>query len=297
MPIFVEYFISYWMIWLLVGWSIYIVYRCGQIYNPAPFVVGLGAYFTGYALREWDWPFALCILASVGLGMLVSFIMGKVFGRAPAFTVAIALIAVVIIFQQVAMNLQFIGGASGLFGIPSQPFLLPIAVVAVIAVGYILYRMEHSYIGRAMDVTFVSPNVAASMSIDVYQLRIVAWVFAGALCGLAGALYVALLGTVYPGFFGFGMLILMYCFLFVGGYTTMWGLVAFVPLLWAIPLVLPKVVTDWKVIIYASLLITILIVRSEGAITRKTTRAIATGWRKLLGRFNKKQRPRQEMNI
>jgi branched-chain amino acid transport system permease protein len=56
--------------------------------------------------------------------------------------------------------------------------------------------------------------------------------------------------------------------LFVGGYTTQWGVLIAAPILWGLPLIMPEVLQPWKNVFYALILILILILKPEGIITR-----------------------------
>lgn len=285
MPIFWEYFLEYCAIWILMGWGIYLVYRGGQIFNAAPFCMGVGAYFGAYFVRDLGWPYGLALIVAAGLGALAAFLPALVLGRAPAFTVAICTLALVIIFQQVVRNLEFLGGAWGLFNIPWMTGLLPITWAVVVIVGFFIYRLDHSRIGRAMEVIFVDPEAADTLGINIYRLRIFLMTIAGAISAVAGVFYASLLGTIYPMFFGFPMLLLLYSFVFIGGYTTMWGLVCLTPGLWALSVAPPAGIIAWRNIIYGSLLVAIIILRPEGLIDKNVVRAVSNKSREWLGQL------------
>lgn len=268
-----------------MGWSLYLVWRGGQLYNAAPFQMGLGAYFGAYVVVNLDWPYPLALITAAALGALVSFLMGRILGRAPAFTVAIFTIGAIIVFQQVVLNLEFLGGPMGIVGIPKMDGLLGVAWFIVLIVGVFIYRLDHSHIGRAMEATFVNPAVASTLRVDIYKLRVFLFAFAGAIGSLAGVLYASRMGAIIPGYFGFPLLLLLFTFFFVGGSTTMWGVVAFAPALWAWPLFLPEAVANEKNIIYGSLLIAVLLLRPEGVIDKRVVRAVRLKSQALLERL------------
>lgn len=54
----------------------------------------------------------------------------------------------------------------------------------------------------------------------------------------------------------------------------MWGPLIAAPILWGAPLLLPTEVASWRQIIYGVLLIVILLVRPEGAVTRQVVAGI-----------------------
>jgi branched-chain amino acid transport system permease protein len=57
--------------------------------------------------------------------------------------------------------------------------------------------------------------------------------------------------------------------LFVGGYTTQWGVLIAAPILWGLPLIMPEALQSWKNVFYALILILILILKPEGMITKQ----------------------------
>ncbi len=285
MPIYVEYFIAFCGIWILVSLGYYLGWRGGQLYNAVVYSMAIGAYFSAYVTRDLGWPFSLALIATAGVGAVTAFLPSLVISRLPAFVCATATIAMIIVLQQVIRSLAFLGGAMGFFGIPQMPNLLPIIWVTVVVAAFIVYRWDHSRLGRALEVLFVDPDVAATLGINIYRLRRAIHVFGGVTSALAGAYYSFLLGTIYPGFFGFSFLLFLCCFLFIGGYTTMWVPMVFVPILWAIPQILPEAIAVWKNVIYASTLLTIIILRPEGVIDKRVIRAISSKSQAWLGQL------------
>jgi len=169
--------------------------------------------------------------------------------------------------------------------VPPVAHLMPIALTATALVGFFIYRLDHSRLGRAMEVIFVDPNVAVTQGATRYKTSIFLQTAAGAIGALAGAIFAPLIGSVAPANFGFPLLLEVYCFLFIGGYTTMWGIVVFAPLLWGLRLVLPGTIAAWTLIIYGALLTTIVVLRPEGIITKQVLRSIRLNSQALLGRI------------
>jgi len=247
--------------------------------------MAIGGYFSAYVVRDLGWPFGLALIAAVGIGALATFVPALGLGRVPAFTTVIATIALIFIVQTVIRNLEFLGGTHGIFNIPKVGYLLPLMYVALVIIGFFIYRLDHSRLGRAMEVIFVDPQAAASLGVDLYKLRIFLQTAAGAMGALAGVFYAFALSSIQVQAFGFSLLLSLYCFLFVGGYTTMWGTIAFVPALWSISVLLPTAIAAWKDIIYGSLLIAIMILRPEGIIDKSVIGAISSKSQAWLGQL------------
>lgn len=285
MPVQVSIFLGLSALYVLLGWGIYLVYRVGQLYNMPIFFMGLGAYFTAIALRDWGWSFWPTLFVAVAMGGVIAFLLALALARTSPFAMAIASIAPIIIFSSVVVNSEFLGGAGGLFGIPRMQHILPIILTATSLVGFFIYRLDHSRLGRAMEVVFVDPNVAATQGATRYKLSIFLQTAAGVIGALAGVFFTSFMGSITPDAFSFLLLLNIYCFLFVGGHTTMWGVVIFTPILWGLLLALPGEIASWTKIIYGVLLVTIMILRPEGVITKQMLRSIRLNSQALLGRI------------
>jgi branched-chain amino acid transport system permease protein len=142
----------------------------------APLVAALGAFVFGW----------FCVrLSGVYLAML---------------TLAFAQIVWSVVFQWDAVT----GGSNGLVGIWPSPWLTPkptyylLALGCTIAGAGLLVRMLHAPIGVALRGSRDSPLRAAAIGIAVPRLQWIAFVVAGTVAGLAGALFAFAKGTISP---------------------------------------------------------------------------------------------------
>jgi branched-chain amino acid transport system permease protein len=284
-PLVAYYFFETTAIYILLGWAIYLVFRIGQLYNAPIFLMGIGAYFTAYALREWGWSFGLSLVVTISIGAFIAFLFALPLARAPAFTMAIATMAPIVIFHVAVKNLRFLGGITGFFHIPEVKHLLPITLVAVAIIGFALQQLDHSRLGRAMNVVFADPSVASTLGINKYWLSVLLQTLSGAIGTLAGVFYAPFLVGIRFVYFSFPLLFNIYTFLFVGGYSTIWGVVIFTPILWGLPLILPEALSVWKNVIYGALLVIVMVLRPEGVLTKMVLHDIRINSRLLLGKL------------
>jgi len=271
-------------IYVLVGWGIYLNYRNGQICFTPYIAMMIGAYFSALALRDLSWPFGLALLGAIAMGAVFAFVSGLLLARLGALPMSLVTLALIFVIQTIIRNLDFLGGVPGLFYIPSVTHLMPIALTATALVGFFIYRFDHSRLSRAMEVVFVDRDVAATLGINLYWTSVSLQVMGGAIGGLTGAIYATLSGHIYAESFSFSTLVLIICFIFVGGYSTMWGLVVFAPMLYGLLLIFPSSVAAWGNVIFGALLILILILRPEGVITKQTLRSLRANSQALLGK-------------
>ena len=269
-------------IFILLSWGLYLPYRCGQLYLAIVYCMATGAYFAVYVVTQWHWPIALAILTSSLVGAFFAFLPALGLRRAPGFTTAITSLALIFILQTVIMNLKFLGGQTGLFGIPPMDHPLMTIIVVLLIAGMMVYRIDHSRLGRAAELLYYSPEEATCFGVNMALISMLLQVLSGALSGVAGALYAFTVGSVFPSAFSFSILMMIFSAVFVGGNLTMWGAVVFAPILWGIPLIQPKANAEWKDIIYGALLICILISRPEGVISKEVVRKVGTGAQRLV---------------
>jgi branched-chain amino acid transport system permease protein len=290
MPITLFYYLSFTGIYILLGWAIYMPFRNGQLDNMPVATMAVGAYVAAYLTKDLGWPFSIAIFIAMGAGALYAFIIGLGLARAPAFSTTIATIAMVYITMTVLRNMQFLGGVYGLYGIPRVKHLLIVIWVIVVIVGIFVYRLDHSRTGRAMEVVFIDKDLGTSLGTRTYWLSVWLQTFAGVIGAIAGVLYANVMRMLVPRHFSFALLLNVYCFLFVGGASTMWGIVLLAPVLWAFPVVLPEDIAAWKDFIYGSLLICAMLFVPEGLITKKVLRNLKLSFRNFFRRlfkFNK----------
>ena len=261
------------MIYIMMGWAIYLVYRVGQLCFMPVVTMLVCAYFAGWVTRDVGWPIPLAIIVTPFLGSLLALPIALRLAKMPGFSTAIITLGVLLVAQTIIGNLRFLGARVGLVNIPHMGGLLPISFIIVLIVGFFMYRLEHSRFGREMDTAFVAPEAAMSLGIDFSKLSIMLQVLAGGLGGLAGALYCFQTRSLAPSEFGFGLITSLLAFLFVGGYSTMWGIVISTPVLWALGVFLPDWIAVWTAVIYGALLILIIVARPNGVVDRKLLRA------------------------
>ena len=263
------YFLGFTAIYILMSWAHYLPYRVGQLHFLIVACMAVTAYFGGFAAREWGWPFVLILIGGIFIGAMISFIFSLAIGKAPCFTVVIVGLTSVFIVKTIIENWRLLGGTVGFFHIPTVNNLLPIIYIFLFVVGFLIYKIDHSRLGRAASVVFVDREVAVTLGVDIKKLGVFFQIMAGAIAGIAGILDAFLVNSLSPEFFTFSMIAYLMCILFVGGYTTMWGVILSAFILQGIPLLFPSEIASWRQVIYGALLVLIILMRPEGLITRK----------------------------
>lgn len=269
MPEILYYFSALTGIYILMTWTIYLPYRTGQLHFLPVACMAVTAYLGAFAGKEWGWPFIAVLLLGVIVGAFIAFIPSLAIGDAPCFSVVIVGLTSVFIVKTIIENLDILGGTIGFFGVPMVNYILPVTYVVLGVIGFGIYKIDHSRLGRDAAVVFVDKEIAASLGINVKHLGIFYQTIAGAIGGASGVLYAYLLGSLFPSFFAFGIIGTLMCMLFIGGYSTMWGAVVAAPIIGGIPLLVPSEIASWRQVVYGGLLIIVLFLKPQGLISRK----------------------------
>ena len=277
------FFLEFSAIYILLAWAIYLPFRADQPYFGPFYSMCLGAYFATFTSITWGWPFWLTIIGAIAFCILFSLIPAFKLARLGGFPMLIATMALFFIVQTAARNMQILGGRFGLFGIPPLPqfVLLGVTYGFVLIVGFCVYRLDHSHIGRALDAVFFDKQVAATLGINTARLSIHLQLISSAIGALAGVLYANTFSGVFHEAFGFPLILYGMTILIFGGMYTMWGIIIAAPVLWGVTQILPEALKAFSIIIYGALLIFMLLIRPNGIIDRKMTRALS-GWTRTL---------------
>lgn len=270
------YFLAITAIYILMSWAIYIPYRMGQLHFMAVANMALSAYFAALAAINWGWPFWLVLAAGTLMGGLIGWLISFAIGDAPCFAVVIVGFTLTYLIKTIIENTEALGGSLGIFSIPkilSTPgghrnLMLILAYLFVLIVGFLLLRIERSRLGRAASTIFIDRDLAASFGVNIKKMGMFLQTFSSAVGGLSGVMYAFIMGAISPNHFTFHIVGTCMTMLFVGGFTTPWGILLTAPILWGLPLIFPRAIQSWKVVIYGILLITVLILKPEGFITR-----------------------------
>jgi branched-chain amino acid transport system permease protein len=283
--LYVENFLLTVGIYILLSWSFYLPFVGGQIYNGPIYSMAIGGYFAAYVSLHWGWPFPAAALGATILSGILAFMPGIGFARASGFAMAVSTLALIFIVQAVIRNLDFLGGSTGMFGIPKVKYLLAVTYGVIFILLVLIRRLMNSRIGKAMEAYYTSREGASALGINPISLSIFLQTVSGLVSGLAGAIYAFSLGIVFPEVFGFHLLLFVFTIVFLGGHYTMWGPLIFAPILWAIPQFTPSAIGEYSNIIYGAILVLVLILRPEGVITKEVIHSISEKSRRCFAPF------------
>lgn len=167
----------------------------------------------------------------------------------------------------------YIGGAQGILFVPNPNFLgtdlkdpeqlYYIVLVACFATLFVSIRLNNSRIGRQWMAIREDEDVATAMGIDTARAKLLAFTISAATGGVAGAIFAAKVGSVFPNSFTVFVSINVLSLIIVGGLGSNLGIVIGALVLVGMPELLREF-SDYRWLLYGVLLIAMMLYRPEG---------------------------------
>jgi branched-chain amino acid transport system permease protein len=197
---------------------------CGQINLAQAAFFGLGAYAVGIGTTDLHVSFWLCLVG----GCLISLLAGAFLGMSTLRLGGHYLAMVTISFQQIVTLVMINAiwlthGPDGVSNIKrpdlfqtSQSYLaFCVAMLAI--VGYLVWHLSDTKLGRAMRAVRDNELAAGVNGIDVFRTKIYAFALCALLGGLAGGLFAGGFAYVSPDQFSFAESIVFLTMSLLGG--------------------------------------------------------------------------------
>jgi branched-chain amino acid transport system permease protein len=256
----------------VIGLSV-VLGLCGQINLAQAAFFGIGAYAVGLGTVDWGLSFWLCML----VGLAAAIVCGAFLGASTLRLGGHYLAMVTISFQQIVtlVLLNWIPVTHGPDGVSRivRPSLfvdaqayLAFCVFVLAVVGYAVWRMPDTRLGRAMRAVRDNELAAGVTGIDVYRTKVTAFALAAALAGLGGGLFAGGFAYVSPDQFSFAESIVFLTMALLGGVGSPIGAVIGTGLLILIPewLRFLKTIPGLYLAIYGLAVILIVVFMPDG---------------------------------
>jgi branched-chain amino acid transport system permease protein len=193
------------------------------------------------------------------------------------------------------IDLGFLGwqyelGGGPVFGLgawsslmPWYYFLLAIGILTVFG----LRRLQDSRIGRAWMAMREDEIAASAMGINLVTTKLSAFGMGASLSGVAGAVFGAYIGSIFPSQFEFSLSVILLCAVILGGLGNIWGviigsfIIQFFDRIMSLELTKLLVnvgkensidflasiqLSNWRYFIFGAALVILMLVRPEGLI-------------------------------
>jgi branched-chain amino acid transport system permease protein len=194
---------------------------------------GAGGYAAGWVALHVTRSAPVALVAAVAVGALVALVAGSVAVRARGVFFLMLTLAVGEIVEQLAQSWRAVtGGSDGLYGIPATQLAgtaltgvrLSWYVLGVFLAGMAVLRcLVRSPLGATLRGIRDNEARMRALGYRTYHYKLAAFVIAGAIAGLAGALFVAQQRLVTPSDLGFATSVPVLLAVIIGGDATPWG--------------------------------------------------------------------------
>jgi branched-chain amino acid transport system permease protein len=207
----------------VLAYSQQIVLKAGVFSFATVGLAAIGAYTTGALTVQAGVAPAVGVAAGTVAGGVAGAVVGLICFRLRGVYLAIATLAFILALQSLVYVVPGLtGGANGLVGIPAV-LSFGLLVTAVAGCSLAMWLVNRSRIGIEFDAIRSDEEAAASLGVHVDRQRILALTISGVLAGLGGTLQAHYNFAVFPGDFGFTLMVAVVSYVILGGIGAWWG--------------------------------------------------------------------------
>lgn len=237
---------------------------------------GIGAYAIVILVTQVGLPLPLAILAAVAICVVLALVVAIPATRLEGFYLALATLAFAQLFI-VVLNEggSLTGGTGGLanyrlpdiFGMRlAGPGYTVVIVLVMLATLATVWRLDHSFFGRACRAVRDNPEAAAAMGVPVRRTKIIAYAVTSAMAGVAGMVYAFVDNTVNPHIFGLENAFLLLFMVIVGGSGRHTGAILGAVLLYVLPFVLSPLIGHHHALVFGLFMVLSVLFQPRGLI-------------------------------
>ncbi|MBI5770717.1 MAG: branched-chain amino acid ABC transporter permease [Verrucomicrobia bacterium] len=174
------------------------------------------------------------------------------------------------IIRVIFQNVEVLGGALGLNGIPAYTSIFWVLAVVSLSV-FVVLCLVHSTYGRGFLATHDDEIASEAVGLNTTRYKIVAFVIGAFFAGTAGGLYGHFKMTITPTGFDFTKSIEIVVMVILGGMGNTIGVILAAILLTLLPELL-RPIAEYRMVLYSFLLIVLMLVRPQGLFNFKFVR-------------------------
>ena len=205
----------------------------GQVSLAQAAFFGTGAYASALLTTTYGWnPWAAAPVA-IAATCVVALVVGLPALRVQSHYLGIVSLGLAVAFASLLTNLTVTGGASGISKVPAFEFpgvdladeynFYYLALGVFLAVlGFALF-IARTTLGRRFRAMRDDNLAAAAAGIEIPYYRLLAFLLAGLVAGVAGVLYAHSARYVSPDTFGLNVMFLLLAMVIIGGQDSIWG--------------------------------------------------------------------------
>jgi branched-chain amino acid transport system permease protein len=260
--------------------GLYVLANTGRLSVGHASFFGIGAYVSAVCSTKLALHPLIGIAAGTAVAALLGFVFAVVADRLTHWFFAVTTLAFSVMVIGIVSNVDYLGGATGIYGIPLW-IGLPEVLVALAATIALVVWLDGSPFGRAMRAVRDSEFAAQALAIPPARVRVLAFTLGTAIAAFAGGLYAHYLGLIKPGDLSLERSLLFLVYLSIGGIEFWGGALLGTIVLGLLPEVL-RFTREYRLAMFGALLTLVMLIRPAGLLPRPADALRA--WRRRRGR-------------
>ncbi|MEV5112703.1 branched-chain amino acid ABC transporter permease [Peribacillus frigoritolerans] len=235
--------------------------------------LAVGAYASAVMTMKLELPFIIAVLTGGVIAALAGMVIGIPSLRLKGDYLAIATLGFGEIVRIVLLNIEYVGGASGMqvSHLTTWPWVFACVMITVL----VIRNFTNSTHGRACISVREDETAADAMGINTTYYKVAAFVIGAFFAGIAGSLYAHNFYIIQPSNFGFLKSFDILIFVVLGGLGSLSGSVLAAILLTIVTTFLQDY-PETRMIIYSLVLILMMIFRPQGLMGTKEITSLFT---------------------
>lgn len=254
-----------------------LVLLSGQLTLGHAAIWAVGGYSSALMVMKLGIPVWIAFFLSGFIASLVGLIIGYPTLRIKGIYFAIITLAFAELAEIIILNQpELLGGAMGIRGIPTFGSIgevvfhdfFPwayyyVALIMALLTALIMWRIDHSRLGRTITAVREDDELAESIGVNLMKYKMIAFVAACFFAGLAGSFWAHYYRFLHPSLFTVWDSIYMLIYVVIGGVGSAMGPIIGTASLLIISELLVGAL-EWRAVIYAVVLITIIFTLPRG---------------------------------
>lgn len=235
--------------------------------------LAVGAYASAVMTMKLELPFIIAVLTGGVIAAVAGMVIGIPSLRLKGDYLAIATLGFGEIVRIVLLNIEYVGGASGMqvSHLTTWPWVFACVMITVL----VIRNFTNSTHGRACISVREDETAADAMGINTTYYKVAAFVIGAFFAGIAGSLYAHNFYIIQPSNFGFLKSFDILIFVVLGGLGSLSGSVLAAILLTIVTTFLQDY-PETRMIIYSLVLILMMIFRPQGLMGTKEITSLFT---------------------
>lgn len=253
--------------------GLYISNSAGTMSVGHAALAGAAAYFAAVLTTNFGWPFLPAVLVGAMVGAALGLLLALLTVRMSLLVAGLCTLAFGQMLVVISYNIDYIGGGSSFYGIPSFT-TLGVALIGLVVALYIAWGFDRSRLGNSALAIRDDALAASSMGVNVAYVKLAVFALGAAITGAGGVLRVHYVLVQRPDDLGFFISLPLVIMWVVGGSYIFFGPAVGAILLTFLPELL-RFSTTGRLVLYGILLAFFVITRPQGLVPRMNGQSMA----------------------